>query len=293
MTGANETRWIGWYGESANAQPVRAIPKKIWSYWHTATLPLVATACLRSWQTDHADYQQIVVTPATLADYLDVIPETLFAECPQRQSDWVRLALLHQHGGIWLDATTLVFSPLDFVHRIQQGHGLQFVGYFNRDKTQTATFPMVENWFLAAPPGSPFIADWLAEFDKSMAMGGERYITAVSRGHVVADLLQGFDDAVYFSMHVAAQLCLRRANGYALGLMAAETDAFSPAAKLGWDIDRIIALLTVTPQPTLDCHLFKLISMVWLPLEARLRRGDYHPASLVGRLLADSDNHSS
>ena len=30
-------------------------------------------------------------------------------------ADWLRLALLWKHGGVWLDATLLLTAPLDFL----------------------------------------------------------------------------------------------------------------------------------------------------------------------------------
>jgi hypothetical protein len=283
-------RWIGWFGESAIRRSPPVIPKKIWSYWNTTDFPDIVVACARSWEVEHADYERIIVTPATLSSYLTAVPAFLMSESPQRQSDWVRLALLSRHGGIWLDATTLVFRSLNFVHEIQQQHALDFVGYFNRDKTHNAAFPMVENWFLAAPPNSPFVTDWLMEFDKSMRNGGERYVDEVSARHDIKNLLQGFDDRVYFSMHIAAQVCLRHPNSYALCLMAAETDAFKLAADLFWDVERIADSLTQLPTPLPDCNLLKLINLTWRPIEQRLRRGQCHSLSILGKLLA---HHSS
>eukprot|EP00434_Breviolum_minutum_P042587 symbB.v1.2.037915.t1/scaffold5722.1/size24223/1 len=63
-------------------------------------------------------------------------------------ADWLRLALLWKHGGVWLDATLLLTAPLDFL--VNDTVSLSGVHLEGR----------LENFFLAAPKGEEVIQRW-------------------------------------------------------------------------------------------------------------------------------------
>ena len=93
---------------------------------------------------------------------------------------------------------------------------------------------------------------------------------------------------------------------YRLALMPAELDAFYETHSRGWEPDRVCSWLCDAPggpaaaicmapdrapvalfaaRWLTSARLTKLIGLLWRPLEARLQRGDVHPASIIGCLL--------
>ena len=56
--------------------------------------------------------------PADMRDFLQRNEGSYVAE--KLRADWIRLELLRRHGGIWLDASTLLTAPLDWVLQQQQ-----------------------------------------------------------------------------------------------------------------------------------------------------------------------------
>lgn len=78
----------------------------------------------------------------------------------QHTSDLIRLPLLHQHGGVWIDVGMLLFRGLDnFFWNLLQDPGSQFeVASFNG--TVAPGVSLILNGFLAARKGSLCIKYW-------------------------------------------------------------------------------------------------------------------------------------
>jgi hypothetical protein len=126
------------------------------------------------------------------------------------RADWIRLELLRRHGGIWLDASTLLTAPLDWVLQQQQRSGSDLVAYYLDRYTTDAQFPIVENWFLAAPPQSALVADLQHEFTHTvLPLGGAGYVAYLQQLGNYEQLRQGIDLPNYLSMHLALQRLLR------------------------------------------------------------------------------------
>jgi len=291
------------YGEHA-----KVIPHVIWTYWQDAPLPLIAQACLSSWQRHLPAYRIELLGPGNLPTGLPSLPTGFATWSAQVQSDWVRLAVLAAHGGVWMDATTLVTcpsfavlsegmrqsSPLSFVEALDAHDQPDLIGYFNQERTHNPAYPMVENWFLATPAGNLFMQHWWKTFDAMLTPDGRCDIGLVAKAVTLPDLLQGFDHAPeYFGCHAAAQWVMRK-HGGCLALIPAELDAFFEPHSRGWDPERVCAWLcdaapdgSPSPSPSPSTRpITKLIGLLWRPLEVRFQRGDVHPESILGKLCA-------
>ncbi|MCY0386876.1 glycosyltransferase [Robbsia sp. Bb-Pol-6] len=286
-------RFLTWHGAAAGVGRHAPIPKRIWTYWDSERLPRTVGACIQSWKSKNPDYAINVVTSASLKNFVCDIPPGFCTESVQKQSDWVRLALLKRYGGIWLDATTLVFKPLDYLVDIQIKSRSDVVAYFNKTRTSDPFHPMVENWCVAAPPHSTFISDWLAEFEKSIQIGTDAYFSVLQKSYDANGLLQGMHGFSYFTMHVAAQVLMRRRNAYVLSVMPAEFDAFKLAVNFSWNVEKIVTFLTDDSAAKdfdaarVEGNIFKMIGKVWQPLAAKVDAGDYHDRSIIGKLLRE------
>lgn len=88
--------------------------KRIFTFWEPkSNLPGYLHLCMRTWEKFLPDYEVVVCDYTNIEDYLDktTLSEILFKKMslPQ-QADCIRVALLKTHGGIWLDADTIITS---------------------------------------------------------------------------------------------------------------------------------------------------------------------------------------
>jgi hypothetical protein len=58
-------------------------------------------------------YNVILITDKNIKDYIKNIPDYFSKLCPAHQADFVRVNVICDYGGIWLDSDTLVLNSLD------------------------------------------------------------------------------------------------------------------------------------------------------------------------------------
>ena len=63
--------------------------------------------------TNGIGYNVILITHENVRDYIKDIPTYFYNLCPAHQADYVRVNVICDYGGIWLDSDTLVMDSLD------------------------------------------------------------------------------------------------------------------------------------------------------------------------------------
>lgn len=95
------------------------IKKKIWTVWLQGeeNMPYAIKLCLDSMERQREEYELCIVTLDNIEKYLDVNPNIIkrlkngdisFAHF----TDYIRVKLLSEYGGVWLDATQYMVKPL-------------------------------------------------------------------------------------------------------------------------------------------------------------------------------------
>jgi hypothetical protein len=267
-----------------------ALPRVIWTYWDTPPPPALVENCLRLWKRCAPDHDVRLVDLVSARRWLgDEIDAAAFAALPAyRQADWLRLQMLIRHGGIWMDGSTLLTRDLEWVHGCHEDLGAGTVAFYIDRYTTNPSRPIVENWFLAAPPGDPFLIAWAAELERALALGESSYLEALRREGRLDAAAQAIPAGMrsYLVMHLAAScVLLREAEGHRLLLLRAEDIAFAFHAALRWRKRHLYARLALTPMPRRVPALIKLRSVDRRTLEQGLARGWLWRRSLLARLL--------
>lgn len=277
-------------GVPVRAAPVAPIPRVIWTYWNSDTLPLLIARCIDNWRRMNPGYEVRVLNDAQVRALIPDAPPVLAQVAPAKRADWIRLALLHRFGGIWIDASTVLTQSLDWVIDAQQQAQSDLVAYYLGRFTTDPACPVVESWFLAAPPGSRFAADALAEFDgRAIARSGEEYIECLREQGVYDLVRQNIDLPSYLSIHLSMQCAMRLRGGYVLSLTNAEQGPFQYHLLGDWRRTPLkLRLLFSRVQGAAVPPVVKLRGPDRKRLDEYLARGLYLPDSLVGRyLMAD------
>ena len=126
----------------------RDVPLPVYSYWNTGVddAPDLVRACVTQLQRLHADVRMLdAVSVRELIDIPPRVQSVLERDRPAHFADYVRVALLERHGGIWVDATCWVPRPLGEVIRPFLDAGVLYPRW---------TTGQIGNWFIAAAPGS-------------------------------------------------------------------------------------------------------------------------------------------
>lgn len=134
--------------------------KIIWTCWFQGrqNAPELVEQCLASWETLNPDWDFRCLDAETAGRYIDfdeyinLQNQTITAAS---LSDILRLLLLHEYGGVWVDATLYCNQPLDEWLPFAMG-----TGFFAFSKP--AYDRLLASWFIAAVPGNILLVKWTA-----------------------------------------------------------------------------------------------------------------------------------
>lgn len=189
----------------------KTYPKIIWSYWDKDELPNLQKNILKRRERLLPTYSHVVVTKNSLSTHLVRKPPAGFYELkPQAQSDWVRLALLKEHGGCWMDIGIIINSPEDFenIYKDSIDAGSDVTGFYLEPYIipgKPLTF--FESWFILAPKGSSLINNWLYQFEKAIDIGFDNYRTLTEKPYECENIYTPFGP--YLTVHVAFRVALK------------------------------------------------------------------------------------
>jgi hypothetical protein len=142
------------------------LPKQIWCYWDSGTLPKDIEEYYQNNKSVLDDWNITFLTNDNLPQYIDMsaISNNYNSLIIQAKSDYIRLAVLYKWGGTWMDASIIVNS--------KEAMEKLYTETIER-KAQATLFTLggprpdpsfIESWFIMAPRESPVIGAWLHEF---------------------------------------------------------------------------------------------------------------------------------
>jgi hypothetical protein len=122
-----------------------------------AEAPGVVRACVETWRRQNPAWRIEVLTSENILEFLpsdEAVSDARSKGLPlQAMSDIIRIALLREHGGVWVDATTYCLKPLD-----SWIDDYADVGFFAFDRPKPDR--MISSWFLMAKPHNHIIEVW-------------------------------------------------------------------------------------------------------------------------------------
>lgn len=266
------------------------IPRIIWSYWEPGAPPPLIQQCLNNWREQAPDHELRLLNRRSLLQWIDAdILSAGFDGLPAyRQADWLRVQLLARHGGIWMDASTLLCRNLDWVHEQRARTQAEYLGFYLDSYSNRPALPLIENWFMAAVPASPFVIALAKAFDEVLALGAEANLQRLREQGRLERVVQKLtpDFQRYLLMHMAASDLLDLApEQYRLSLLRAEDSALGFHAAVGWRKRHLFARLALLPCPARLPVLIKLRGNDRRVVEQGLAKGRWIRSSALARLL--------
>lgn len=261
------------------------IPKIIWIYWnnHPIDSPTVEI-CLAEIKRLHPDYTIFVLHKETLSEYLPNFPLEILKKSPALSSDLIRLKLLAEYGGFYLDASTLLSENLDWARELQQQDGSEAVLYYTDENTTDLKYPMLESSFIGATIGSTFIKEWLKEFELCLsAHSSKEYMDKFGNFDVAEFPLE----LEYYPVYLTAQVVMRRNQNFRLSIIRAEDDFFlySLGIRKNWGEMAMAEILLLNKTPDPKPKTVKLIRYARRRLDFYIKRGMYKEGSWMGDLI--------
>eukprot|EP00955_Chlamydomonas_euryale_P039160 351314-Chlamydomonas_euryale.AAC.2 len=130
-----------------------AKPKTIWTYWAEEAIPIDVRELISAWRIISPEYTVHVLTAGNVKRF--TAEDFSYVKRSSLMSHLIRLAVLKQHGGVWMDATTVLLEPLAMV--VTAG----FQGVYSPQLSNPGEKDALEIWFLSASKGDEIISMWL------------------------------------------------------------------------------------------------------------------------------------
>jgi hypothetical protein len=104
--------------DEKNIEKYKNIPKIIWILWFQGidSTPHVVTKCINSWRLHNSSWKIVFLDENNYTDYIDIsniIGKNKNYITRTYLSDIVRINLLNNYGGVWVDSTCYCTQPLE------------------------------------------------------------------------------------------------------------------------------------------------------------------------------------
>ena len=143
------------------------IPKRIFFYWHDVKLPDCLDRFVRTWKNHNPNFEFVTLNQDNLNDYISSYPENFKKLQIQHQSDYIRLKVLYEYGGVYADISTICLKSLEqyIDFKLDRLNGRKYL--FSQG--------VIENFFLASNKHNPELKIWLEELMYAINIGFASY----------------------------------------------------------------------------------------------------------------------
>ncbi len=142
----------------------RNIPRTLWLYWDGEITSITVRCCIERIRKIHPNFVINILNNESLYNFLPDFPK-IEADIPIANiTDLVRLMLLYRYGGIWIDASIVFDKSIDSIFDLDN-ISEDLIAFYDQTGEDTRV-PIIESWFLIAPPKSNFVGYWLDVFMK-------------------------------------------------------------------------------------------------------------------------------
>lgn len=260
--------------------PNAVIPKKIWMYWEGPLAGFVEK-CVEQVKKTNPDYEVHFLTPETVKNFCDIDFGRFPKATPQQKADLLRFELIYQYGGIWLDASTIVYESLDWIQALVKKTQTHSFAYYRAKNTTIKTFPVLENWLLASAAKNPFFKYWFDELVIAIELSPKAYLQKLKETEPnYQDLFQHIGRLEYLVAYVACQKVMRQ-HLPSMCLINCDKNALYFQVKHQWVKEKVLIDMAIHHPPAEMPKLIKLAGKERKTLSHYYEKGMYFEHSLL------------
>lgn len=157
-----------YYLNANRESTTHTIPNTIWIYWEQAEKSQFLQQCEKRIRQLNKTSTIFYLNKENLSEHLDqaFLNQIFKADIsPTLRSDLIRLKLLYEYGGIWLDASIILNDSIENILQLEKRNCYELTCFYMetnwKNNYPNAKYPIFESWFLATPKHSAYIKKWL------------------------------------------------------------------------------------------------------------------------------------
>ena len=247
------------------------LPKVAWMYWNTPEQPALIQQIHAYNRRRMAGWTIRFLNKETVTEYIpaSTFPARYSTLKPAHQADWIRVYLLSEYGGVWIDASIIVNdgAALDRLWEESVATRSEFTGFSLKNDRADCMSPRgvsiyIENWFIMAPKESSILHLWRAEYERAIDQGFDAYRDELEAKGVDVHLVFGTGKSTYLTQHACLQMVLQKRLWWIppMIVMHSEKDMFKIHGDRGWKDTAIMRFLVEEPERARQVPYIKLRS---------------------------------
>ena len=262
----------------------KAIPKIIWAFWDSKEMPELVKICINNWKELHPDFEINILNNETIHTFLPNFPK-LKDFNPVFKSDLLRLSLLKEYGGIYLDASVFLNQRLDQYISFYIENNLDLLVFSSEGHPNEKKYPITENWFIISEKNNLFIEKWLFyvtevflsnDFESYFKKNETRKMAYNSVNETKRD---------YFFSYMASQLVMREITNTTIGFLDSTKNGFFYNYYFKFNYEKIAKFLLLQTKYSRFPSIIKLIAKNRAPIENMIKNNCYRKNSMFGKYV--------
>lgn len=259
----------------------KKIPKKIWIYWE-GDYPEFVHKCVNNIREKNSDFEVNLLNPENVHHYSKVNLNEMSHATPQQKADLLRFDLIYHHGGIWLDASIIVYENLNWIQQLVDQTQTEIFTFYRKRNTTNLNAPVIENWLLASTQHNLFFKEWFDELYIALKQTPKAYIQDIRETEPnPKEIFQKIGNLEYLVAYVACQKVIKKRGMPSITLIDCDENAFFYQVKNRWVKERILIDLAVNTSPMESPKLIKLAGKERKYLCQYYAKGMYFKDSLI------------
>jgi hypothetical protein len=219
-------------------------PKIIFCYWHNYEEDDFIKLFIENWKKKISpDWNIIVLHKNNIKEYTKNHMDKYKYLDNTKYSDFLRLYLLKEYGGVWMDISTIIIDGkfLDEYYKEMIENKYDCLLYEYNNKTKHKEYPYLENWFIMAPKNSILINEWFYIFDKSFEMGFIEFKKniLIESGLDLSNTISSFND-IYLMMHACLNYLMYKGKKFHICIKDACESMFKLQNESNWENSNLL-----------------------------------------------------
>jgi hypothetical protein len=185
------------------------IPKIVWTHWDNAELPELCASILRRNKQLLYDWDVRFFTSDEFLQWCQ--PPNGYHELSiQAKTDFMRLWLLNEYGGVWMDISIVLNISINHLYEECMRQRAELSGFYLSGFTTIPQYPVFESWFIMAPQNSRIIQLWYNEFLSAIQTGFGVYKRKCRTEGVEFQNIFNSEDDTYLMIHLCFQTVIQK-----------------------------------------------------------------------------------
>ena len=195
--------------------------KILWLYWDKEQLPHTIQLIKKHNKKNITSWDVRYINNTNIEEYIPrhAYPEKFGDLVSANKSDWIRLYIIYNYGGCWLDMGVIINDGQKFNdmydNHVKNASELTVFktvkddGYFNKSGIRLPL--VVDSWYILADRGSRLVKQWLDEFTYATNFGLLNYKRKVlSEGTDLSQIYFKNEEDTYLTVHICIQYILQK-----------------------------------------------------------------------------------